>query len=179
MGDILKFPPLDDDAKRDFIVDMARFADGLLDQQAIRKKYRFDDSAWERLGKDDELVEAIEAEKARRIRNGATARERAQVLYARVPTVLGGILDDDHASPRHRIESAKEIRAVAANGPEAAPASDRFQITIILNSDVERYDKSIAIDPNDIDPNHIDTGTTGELAAITARKDDDGGGESV
>ena len=61
-------------------------------------------------------------------------------------------------SPRHRIDSAKALDAFAANGPEAAPASDRFQITINLGADVLHFDKSIAIDANDIDPfNDIDT----------------------
>src|SRR5262249_54875678 len=66
----------------EFIIDCARYADGLLSEQDVKKKYRFDDATWERLGKDDALVEAIEAEKLRRIRNGSTKRERAQQLVA-------------------------------------------------------------------------------------------------
>src|SRR5262245_31379042 len=123
MGDVVDFPAsLIDD--REFVLACARYADGLLSEAAIKKRYRFDDETWERLGSNDALVAAIEAETTRRIRNGDTARERAQVLYAETPTVLGGILHDDGASARHRIESARELRQIADNGPEAAaPAS--------------------------------------------------------
>ena len=117
------------------------------------------------------LIESIEAEKVRRIRNGSTKRERAQQLVVQAPDVLGGIMLDASASPKHRIDSAKALDAFAANGPEAAPASDRFQITINLGSDVLHFDKSIAIDANDVDPfNDIDTTPQGLLAAIAANK---------
>ena len=49
--------------------------------------------------------------------------------------MLGGILNDDGASPRHRIESARELRQIADNGPGATPAADRFIITIDLGED--------------------------------------------
>ena len=127
------------------------------------------------------LIEDIEAEKVRRIRNGSAKREKAQQLVVQAPDVLGGIMLDASASPKHRIDSAKALDAFAANGPEAAPASDRFQITINLGSDVLHFDKSIAIDANDVDPfNDTDTTPQGLLAAIAANKrKDDGGGEPV
>ena len=83
--------------------------------------------------------------------------------------------------PKHRIDLAKALDAFAANGPETAPASDRFVITINLGSDVLHFDKSIALDPNDVDPfNDTDTTPQGLLAAIAAKKrKDDGGGEPV
>jgi len=159
-----------------FITDCARYADGLLSEQDVKKKYRFDDDTWARLGENDALVEAIEAEKTRRIRNGSTKRERAQKLVAQAPGVLGDIMLDASASPKHRIDASKTLDAFAANGPEATPASERFVITINLGSDVERYSKSIAIDPNDVDPN--DTNTT-MLPVIAAKKKGDGNGEPV
>ena len=84
---------------------------------------------------------------------------------------------DANASPKHRIDSAKALDAFAANGPEAAPASDRFVITINLGSDVLKFDKSIAPDPNDVDPHHIDDTQQGLLAVIAMNKpgSDDGG----
>lgn len=179
MGDIANFP-ISLIENHDFITDCARYAEGLLSEQDVKKKHHFDDDTWARLGEDDALVEAIEAEKERRIRNGETARERAQKLYAQAPDVLGGIMHDDGASPRHRIESARELRQIAANGPEAAPASDRFQIIINLGGDIERYDKSIAIDANDVDPNDTNTTPQELLPVIAANKrKDDGGGESI
>jgi hypothetical protein len=150
---------IDNDA---FISDMARFADGTgLSEKQLRKKYRFDETTWEQLGSDDLLCERIEAEKARRIANGSTARQRAQVHFATAPNVLGGILNDNNANARHRIESAKELRAIATPASEAAAASERFQITIILSADgnehVEKYDKPLKpIEPT-IDPDAADT----------------------
>jgi hypothetical protein len=167
----------------EFITDCARYAEGLLSEKEVKKKHRFDNATWERLGENDALVEAIEAEKTRRIRNGSTKRERAQQLVAQAPGVLGDIMLDANASPKHRIDSAKALDAFAANGPEAAPAMDRFQITIVLSADgtdhIERYDKAINVNPNDTDPN--ETGSALEESAfvmITTKKsqDNDNGG---
>src|SRR5262249_3399499 len=120
---------------QELITDLARYAEGLLSEAAVKKKYRFTDEIWQSLGEDDALVEAIEAEKVRRTRNGATARERAQQHFATAPNVLGNILNDDGVSPRHKIESARELRAIAATGPEEAQAADRFVIHIDLGED--------------------------------------------
>jgi hypothetical protein len=163
----------------EFITDCARYAEGLCSEKDVKKKYRFDDDTWARLGEDDALVQAIEAEKVRRIRNGSSARERAQQLFATAPSVLGDILHDDDASARHRIESARELRQIAANGPEAAPASDRFQIIINLGDDVLKFDKSIAIDANDVDPHNTDTTPQELLPALAAKKRDGDGGEPI
>ena len=166
----------------EFITDCARYAEGLLSEKDVKKAHHFDDATWEPLGSNDVLVEAIEAEKIRRIRNGSTKRERAQQLVRASARRLGR-----HYARCQRLaeapdrNSAKALDAFAANGPEAAPASDRFQITINLGSDVLHFDKSIAIDANDVDPfNDTDTTPQGLLAAIAANKrKDDGGGEPV
>jgi hypothetical protein len=113
-------------AAGNFISDLARFSEGILSERAIRRRYTLDEATWDRLGSDDALIEVIETEKTRRIRDGSTARERAQVLHADAPTVLGGILKDTAAPARFRIESARELRLVAANGPDApAPPAGR------------------------------------------------------
>src|SRR5262249_688329 len=153
----------------EFVSDLARFAEGLYTEAAIKKKYHFDDATWASLGEDDALVEAIEAEKIRRVRNGATARERAQQLFTEAPNVLGTIMKNDDASPRHRIEAAREIRQVAANGPEAASAADRFIITINLGEDAKL--RSAKPDPNDVIV--IDATPRKTPAAITDKTEDD------
>src|SRR6476620_5687961 len=173
MGDVVDLhgQPARLEEDLEFISDLARYAEGLFSEQDVKKKHHLSADTWERLGSNEVLIEKIEAEKVRRIRNGASAREKAQQLFVTAPGVLGNILHDDGASPRHRIESAKELRAIAANGPETTPASDRFQITINLGSDVLHFDKSIAIDANDVDPfNDTDTTPQGSLAAIAANK---------
>jgi hypothetical protein len=164
----------------DFIADCARYAEGLLSEKEVKQKHHFDDDTWAQLGENDALVEAIEAEKLRRIRNGSTKRERAQKLVAQAPGVLGDIMLDASASPKHRIDASKTLDAFAANGPEAAPASERFVITINLGGDVERYSKSIAIDANDVDPTDSSDTPQGLLPMIAANKrKDDGGGEPI
>jgi hypothetical protein len=51
-------------------------------------------------------------------------------------------MTDANISPRHKIEAAREIRATAAVGLEAQPASEMFQITINLGGDeVLRFNK--------------------------------------
>src|SRR5262245_27681760 len=178
---------------REFITDCARFAEGPVTEKQIKKKYRFDDATWEHLGSDDALVEAIELEKTRRIRDGTTARERAQVLYAETPTVLGNILHDGGASPRHRIESARELRQIADNGPQqsvSASAADRFLITINLgNGEVLRYPNdndqpkiSKGASPKWIDVNPNDDSNTAPeewLPVLATKKEDDGSGEPI
>jgi hypothetical protein len=76
---------------------------------------------------------------------------------------------DAGASPKHRIDASKTLDAFAANGPEAASASDRFVITINLGSEVLHFDKSRAIDANDVDPNDISTAPQ-ELTMATPTK---------
>ena len=165
----------------DFITDCARYAEGLLSEKEVKKKHHFDDETWERLGEDEMLIAVIEAEKLRRIRNGSTKRERAQQLVAQAPGVLGDIMLDGNASPKHRIDASKTLDAFAAHGPEATAAADRFIITINLGSDVERYNKSIAINPNDVDPNDTptDIAPRGLIASTTAKKKDGGDGEPI
>jgi len=130
-----------------FISDLARFAEGIVSQQDVKKKYRLEESEWDALGENDELVRTVDAEKVRRIRNGSSAREKAQLKFIAAPDVLGNILTDNSASPRHRIEASRELRAVASVGPEAAPTADRFQITINLGADVIHIDKPIKPEP--------------------------------
>jgi hypothetical protein len=171
MGNVINFPiSLDSDICRELIVDCARYSEGLLTEKEVKKKHRFDDATWERLGQDDALVEAIEAEKLRRVRSGLAKRELAQKHVVKAPDVLNTIMLDSAASPKHRIDSAKVLDQFAANGPEAAPAADRFIITINLGADhIEHYNKSITINPNDIDPNDTDTTPQGLLPIIAAK----------
>ena len=171
MGDIvdLHLARLEDNFE--FISDLCRFAENILSEQQVRKKWRLADDVYEALGSNDALIEKIEAEKVRRVRDGYAKRERAQLLVTKAPDVVAGIMMDDSANARHRIDSAKVLNDFAANGPAAAPAGDRFIISIVLNGDVETYNKSIEVNPNDID--------TGTMAAIAAKKKDDGSGEPV
>jgi hypothetical protein len=179
MGDAVSLhgPQIDlaSDLGRELIVDLSRFYEELLSEAAIRKKYRFDDKTWEQLGSDDKLVEMVEDEKIRRIRDGSAKREKAQQLVVKAPGVLGDIMNDPDANPRHRIDSAKALDDFAANGPGAAAAGARFVIHIDLGGDhVESYSKSIAVNAEDEDPYNPTPPEV--LAAITAKKKAEGGG---
>jgi hypothetical protein len=168
------------DLGRQLVVDLARFREGLVDEKAIRKKFRLDNEVWQALADDDELIRAVEAEAVRRIADGSVKRERSQALVAAAPTVLGDILNDASQSARHRIDSAKTLNDFASNGPESAAASDRFIITINLGEDVLRFNKSIKPDATDIDPYHpedADVTATPWGMFPTKKKDDDDGGQ--
>ena len=177
MGEIVDLKgrsiPLEDD---ELIENLARFADGTLTEGQVKARHHLSNEEWAALGESDRLVELVEACKLRRIRSGATKRERAQIEIVDGPPILGKIMRDLNANERHRIDSIKTLDQLASTGAEAAAAGARFEITINFGSDTERYSKSIAIDPNDVDPNEVDT--TNVIAAITMNKPrDDGGGQ--
>src|SRR5262245_46052396 len=178
MGDVVDLMPdyLDD---HELIADLCRFAEGLLTEKQVRKRHHLAEKAWRQMGKNDELVEKIEAERIRRIRDGSSKRELAQKHIVRGPEVLGNSMDDPAASPRHRVDAIKVLDGLAQNGPQGAPASDRFIITINLtadgsnsDADVIHFNKSIAIDANDVDPN--DTTPQKLIPISSVKKDDDG-----
>jgi hypothetical protein len=132
---------LDTDVGRMFVVDCARNTEGLLPDAEIKSKYELSDRAWERLADNTPMLHAVRAERARRITSGDAAREAAQRFFAKAPDVLGGILTSVLVSPRHRIDAAKELREVAANGPEKQVAGEKFVIVIDLGGgDVKRYE---------------------------------------
>lgn len=168
MGDVIDLKTASLIEDHGFVVDLARFRENLLDEKAIRKKYRLANDIWEKLGEDDLLIRKVEEESVRRIRDGSCKRERAQALVVKAPEVAASIMNDVEANARHRLDAYKVLDDFSANGPAGAPAADRFQITIVLNTDVERYDKSIEVNPNDIDPHH-----SNDRPMIAAKKKDD------
>jgi hypothetical protein len=57
---------------RELVADLARYAEGVLTEQQIRRKWRhLDNNVWE--APDDALVDAVEAERIRRVRSGRAA----------------------------------------------------------------------------------------------------------
>ena len=151
--------------------DLARYSEGILSQQQVKKRWQelIDEKTWETLGSDDALVQAIELEKARRVRSGAAKRERAQQHIVKAPDILEKIMSDDSANARHRVDSIKALDALADPGPQAAPPADRFIITIDLTADAKL--RSAEPDPNDV----IVIEATQPAAAITDKSEDDWG----
>jgi hypothetical protein len=134
----------------ELISDMCRYAEGLLPKETIKKKWReiIDEKTWNELGSDETLVQAIETEKVRRIRNGQTKREKAQSLIVKTPEILDSIAQDASASPRHRVDAIKTLDGMSDTGPQAVPPADRFIIRIDLSADAKL--RSTEPDPKDI-----------------------------
>jgi hypothetical protein len=150
------------------VTDLARYAEGLCTEAAIRRKYRdtLNDEAWATLGTDDLLVEMVEAEKLRRIRNGSFKRERAQQHVTRAPDVLAAIMDDPKANARHRVDSARALDSLAANGPKDAFEQEKIVIRIDLGADLRAAGKepnpgdviTIEAEPRPKTPKQIEDG---------------------
>src|SRR5262249_40256648 len=144
-------------------------------EAALRKKYKFSQRDWEALGSNERLIELVEDETTRRIRDGSSKRERAQQLVVKAPVVLGDIMNDPNANPRHGSGSDQVLDALAAPGEQTAAAEPRYVIHIDLGGGrVESSSKSRTIDATDEDPLHPTPPAV--LAAITAKKKTEGGG---
>ena len=99
---------LEDD---ELIENLARFADGTLSEAAVKARHHLSNEDWAALGESDRLVELVEAAKLRRIRTGATKRERAQIEIVDGPPILGKIMRDPNANERHgSIQSKHSMR---------------------------------------------------------------------
>jgi hypothetical protein len=156
-------------ADTEFVADLARYSEKLLTEKFIRRKYNLTDDAWEHLGDDDALVDAIENEKLRRIRNGLSKRERAQKHIVKGPDILEKIMSDESQNSRHRVDAVKALDAIADPGPQAVPTTDRFFIQIDLTQDAKL--KGIEPDPKDII--EFDATPRKTPAAITDETEDD------
>jgi len=174
----LKSAHLEDDDE--LIENLARYADGSLSEGQVKARHHLSDEAWAAMGESARLFELVEAAKLRRIRTGATKRERAQLEVIDGPPILAKIMRDPDSNARHVIDAVKTLDALATPGGEAKGVGERFIITINLGADadgkpvVEHYDKSIAIDAS----NGVDSGspgTPGTRAAITTDKPESGG----
>ena len=78
-------------------------------------------------------------------------------------------MNDAGANSRHRLDAGALLDRLAATGPEAANVnSTRFIIRIDLSGDVLNFNRSIEINPNDIDPNDPNV-----ITAIAAKPTDD------
>ena len=140
--------PLASDVGGAFIADCSRNRERLVSDNQICEKYGLSLNAWAEIAQNKAVRLAVNAEHERRIRSGVAAQESAAKLFSEAPEVLGTILRDQHASPRHRIEAARELRATANTGAERTgntSDSDRFIITINLGSDEKlKINKRIA-----------------------------------
>jgi hypothetical protein len=134
----------------ELVQDLCRFSESILTEKQIRKKHRLNEHDWEAMGADEALLEKIEAESIRRMRDGSTKREKSQLHVMKAPDVAARVMLDETANNRHRLDACKLLDEFSATGPDAVPAGDRFIISIVLNADggadvVEHYDKAIKV----------------------------------
>src|SRR5262249_49656683 len=128
--------PLTSDVGSAFISDCARNRERLFSDDQLQEKYDINPRNWNDIIKNKPLRLAISRECERRMLNGDGAREAAAKQFTKAPAVLGGILEDQAANPRHRIEAAKELRATARIEDEkSTDTTDRFIISINLGND--------------------------------------------
>ena len=152
---ILRGTPTDLDSVvgRQFIVDCTRAAEGLISDKELAEIYEISPVDWQNIAKDAALGRAIRAERDRRVRSGIVAREAAAQHFVRAPGILGAIMDSEQSNARHRIEAIRELRQTAIpESPNSPAQSERFIIQINLGADVEVYNKSIAVNANDVAP---------------------------
>jgi len=168
---------LDTDIGTGFTIDCTRHVEDLISAEQLKAKYQLTEEAWRQLADNEPLQQAVERQKERRIRSGEAAREKAQHLFVTAPGVLSDILNDRSASPRHRIEAARELRQTAAAGSEAATqTAERFSIRIDLTAGGNPDDVIVIDGPTkkvrsdvDLEPDD-DADTAPLLAAIAANK---------
>jgi hypothetical protein len=141
---------LDSDIGRTFVVDVTRAAEGILTDADLCEIYEVSMEELGKLLKSKIFANAVRSERDRRVRSGTAAKEAASKYFIKSPKILDEIQSDETANARHKIESIRELRQIAA--PENAGGtgqSDRFVITINIGDESLTYNKSIAIDPND------------------------------
>ena len=133
----------------ELVADLARYAESILTESQVRRKYKFDEQVWEQIGTDDLMCEMIEAERIRRIRNGAAKREKAQLHVVAAPDVLSGILKDPKANARHRIDASKALDDLAGFSPQR-PAAETDKVIIHIDMGADVRAKGLASNPADV-----------------------------
>src|SRR6516164_1410081 len=102
--------PLSSDIGGAFIADCARNRERIFSDQLICEKYGLEPEALKEIGANPAVRLAVNTEHERRLLNGDAARESAAKIFADAPLVLGQILNNEQASPRHRIAAIQELR---------------------------------------------------------------------
>src|SRR5215469_6545401 len=134
----------------EFLADCSRYLEGLYTCAQVKKRWRnINNATWDLLGDDNELVDAIEQERTRRIRSGEAKRELAQKHIATDgPNTLHNIICNERANDKHRIDAVKALDSLTGN-PVENEQRDRIIIKIDLSADTK--------DPKDV---HIIEATT-------------------
>jgi len=128
--------PLNSDVGGAFITDLSRNKERLLSDDRVCEKYDIQPANWTQITQSKAIRLAVNAEHERRMLNGTAAQEAAARIFTESPEVMGSILRDQQANPRHRVEASRELRATARFDDDEKPSADaeRFVITINLGN---------------------------------------------
>jgi len=124
--------PLASDIGNAFITDLCRNKERLFSDQQVCAKYDVAPDDWTAITQSKAVRLAVNAEHERRMLRGTAAQESAAKIFTESPEVMGSILRDNQASPRHRIEASKELRATARFDDEK-PGADAERVIITIN----------------------------------------------
>ena len=124
--------PLASDVGCAFVTDLSRNKERLFSDQQVCEKYDIQPADWTTIAQNKALRLLVNAEHERRMLNGTAAQEAAARIFTESPEVMGSILRDRQASPRHRIEASKELRATARFDDEK-PGADAERVIITIN----------------------------------------------
>jgi hypothetical protein len=160
---------LTSDLGRAFITDACRAGESVIDDSTLIEKYDLSIEELQAIANTKAVGRAIRNEREHRLRSGIATRELASGYFFKVPKVLDSILSDEQANARHRIESARELRVISTPENQSNPAaqSERFHIVINLGSDVEVYNKSIAVNADDAPPEQLKSSGQPRLTIIS------------
>jgi hypothetical protein len=118
-----------------FVSDCARNREQLFSDAQLQEKYDIAPTDWDDIIKNKALRLAISRECERRMLNNDASREAAAKQFTKAPAILGTILENESANPRHRIEAAKELRTTAHLGADRpGDTADRVTVTINLGN---------------------------------------------
>jgi hypothetical protein len=145
---------LDSELAKTFITECSRNIEGLRSDREIKEAWGLSEGEWTALADNTPVLHAIKAERERRIRSGEAAREAAARHFAKAPSILNDIMQNDTISPRHRVEACKELRQIAGTGHGNAVAGEKFIIMIDLGEDyrlLKEFNQPVRIPRDDGD----------------------------
>jgi hypothetical protein len=129
---------LGSDAGRALIEDVARYVEGLLDENDLCSAWGMTPDELKAIKDDPRVFEAVRASKYQRQQDGTAARELARKAFVKAPRVLEQILEDTLAPTRTKIEAARELRAAAGfSSNPSAGTGEVFKVFINIGGDTE------------------------------------------
>jgi hypothetical protein len=128
--------PLTSDVGSAFVADCARNRERIFSDDRIIEKYDISPNDWTTITQNKTLRLLVTAECERRTMSGIAAQESAAKIFTEEgPQTLGSIVRDQRASPRHRVDAVRELRAAARFDDKKDTAdTERFTITINLGN---------------------------------------------